>query len=145
MSALLTVIPDARQAILDALRARGGLANVQITRSHPGADRVQPRAIWLGAVENADQRARVIGNKRRTEEFTVEVVVSVEYPGNDLDATEAELWPLVKEVAAALREDHTLGGAVDVAQLVPLSFDHYPGTDKRVAEMEMGVACRALV
>lgn len=137
-------VPDAKAALLAALRARPALQDVQVEWAHPGKG-IQRETIYLGDTLPYEQSAKTLGNQHREETYELEVVVTVERAGNDPEAAERRVWELLFELAAVLREDAELGGAVRVAQYRASPVRNFVGAQKRVAESVARVTVTAEV
>lgn len=144
MEGLPSTVPDAKAGLLALLRARPALQGVQVEWSHPGKG-IELETVYLGNVENHQQRAAALGNRERRETYDLELIVTVESRGNEPEATERRCWALLNEVAAVLRDDPELAAAVEVAQYAASPVRNFVGAGKRVAESVVVVSCEATV
>jgi hypothetical protein len=139
----MTSVPAAEAGLLAALRSRAGLAAVQVAPAHPGKT-IKAEAVYLDDPSPV-QRAAALGGRRRAEEYSIEVVVSVLRKGNDLAGVKARMWALVAEVEEAVRADPTLGGAVLTAQVGDIDPQSFRDPSASVAEATVKVACTARI
>lgn len=141
--------PAAKAALLALMRAEPALSGVQVEWSHPGADLIEPECVYLGDV-NVDERAKVLGNRRRDESYALEVVVTVELPGMTPQEVEQRCWTLVGGVRAAVDDNETLGldgpdTNVIVAQIETERMSNFPATEAHVSECLVHVRVNARI
>lgn len=99
-----STIPAVKAAIFELLRARPGLAGVQIEWDRPSDDAMQHEAMWfLGARQT--QKAEAMGNQRRDETFTLELLVSIRRDGNEPQLCELRMWEVIGEIEQLLRQN----------------------------------------
>lgn len=132
-------VPEAKAYLLAALRAAPGLANVQVEWSHPGKG-IKLETIYFGDTNPYQQKSAALGARYRTEEYELELVVTIEKAGNDPEATERRCWALVAAVEDVLRSEPDLGGTVRVAEFTASPVKNYVGPQKRVAESVIAVS-----
>lgn len=130
-------VPDAKSALLAALRARPGLQGVQVEWSHPGKG-IRAETIYFGETVYG-QRAARLGNRTRQEDYTLELVVTVEKAGDQAEACERRCWELLAEIEDELRSNADLDGLVDVAQYQASPVRNFVGASKRVSESVVSI------
>jgi hypothetical protein len=101
-----STIPACKTALLTILGARPALAAVNVSRSEPTKDEdvTNPRMIFLGAVESAENWS-TLGAQRRRETYRLGITVYAEDWGDDPDAAETAAFGLWAEVTDGLRDD----------------------------------------
>lgn len=134
-------VPEAKAALLAAMRAQEGLQGVQIEWAHPGKG-IKRETIYFGDTL-FDESPAALGNRNRNEDYTLELVVTVEKAGNDAEGAERRVWALLAEIAGVLRENADLDGEVRVAQVRGGPVRNYAGDMKRVSECVLGVGVTA--
>jgi len=108
-----STIPAAKTALLVALQAVPGLADVLVERGLP-VD--QPPATERVYIDNAVDITRdwmMLGRKRLDESYTLRIHVEVYQSGDDQAACEDRLWEIVALVEQATIADLTLGGLLN--------------------------------
>lgn len=138
-----STVPTSKTAILAAIATRSALTGIQQEWAHPGPS-IEAESIFLGGVESNDEPA-TMGNQKRDEFYTVEVIVSVQQGGDDAKTIEVRMWALVAEVEQAIRADSTLGAAVLSAQIAGKTQRPYIGPEERISEAVVRVKCRARI
>lgn len=109
--------PAVKAALLTQLAARTGLAGVGIHWAAPVDSHLYAQSgedIFLGDVSRDEEWLVLGGTRPRDEHYRLTVVVQAYRKGNDPQATETRCWALVEELAALLRDDPTVGGAITV-------------------------------
>lgn len=135
-------VPAAKDALLAALLARPGLADVQVSWAHPGADLIKREAVYFGDTEY-ETSAKSLGNRERHEEYTIEVVVSVHQSGNDPRGVEIRCWEILNEIEDELRANDDLGESVRIAEFTAAPVRLYVGARERIAESVVQVSVSA--
>jgi hypothetical protein len=108
--AISSTVPTIKDALVAALLAQPALAQVQVERAHPGPEKLEREAIWLGAARGRHEIPVVkAGRKPRDEVYTIEVLVSVLKPGGTLEEVEERAFALLAEVEDVLADDPRLG------------------------------------
>lgn len=136
----MSTVPDAKAAILAALRAHPDLQGAQVEWAHPGAA-IKLEAIYFGDTEH--QQNYVAMPRGRREEYVLNLVVTVEDRGNNAERAERRCWAILDTIADAIAEDFTLGELVDVAQFSAAPVQCYFGAGKRVAESVVRISATA--
>lgn len=101
-----------------------GVAGVQVTYGPPGPN-VAGESVWLGRVASTELPSQLGQNKRR-EDYTIDVVILVARDGNDIQAYEQRLSVLRNAVETMLQTatGRTLNGAVNLwAEVVGFETD----------------------
>jgi hypothetical protein len=142
-----STIPAVKAAIVSAIQARPALAGVQVTWGIPH-DAISREWICVGDVIGSQDSA-AIGQQRRDESYTVQVIVNVVRPSLEPARDVSErCFVLVAEIEQALRplSAPPLGVADLIWALVEKTdltetFD----TDQRTARATVHIACRARI
>lgn len=131
--------------LLAQLRARPGLAGVQITWGIPAA-KLEPDWICLrDVVDPAGQETAALGHMRREERYELRIVISVVRQfSEDQEVVAERARVLAAEIEDQLRSDPTVNGAVRTALVVGLSLEEPVDskTAEREARVTVRVACR---
>jgi hypothetical protein len=114
--------PAAKQKLLDLLNARAALAasvankSLKVRWAAPTEEADYKRdVIWLGeTVEQEEEHIQLGGgaNRRKHEEYVVEVGMQAYRTGDDPQGTETAWWELRTELAAAVTADPDLTGSL---------------------------------
>jgi hypothetical protein len=108
--AISSTVPTIKDALVTALKAQAGLAGIQVERAHPGPEKLDREAVWLGAARGRHViPVMKAGRKSRDEEYIVEVLLSVVKPGGTLEEAEERAFALLAEVEDVLADDPRLG------------------------------------
>lgn len=99
-----STVPAVKAALLELLKVRPGLADVQVEYARPADDAMAHDAMWFEGARLA-QKAEALGNTRRDETYTLDLVVSIrrDDDGNP-QACEERMWEVIAEVENQLRE-----------------------------------------
>ena len=111
-----STVPAAKRALTVLLAAHPGLADVQVTRGHPG-DVVERELVMVGGTAVAEQNPRSLGGARRDETYSIAVVVQVKESGSSVEDASERAYALLGHVEDAVRAEPTLGGLVMVAEV----------------------------
>lgn len=104
MAFVPSTIPQAKESILTLLAAANELDGVQQEWGHPGLDNIAYESIFFGAdVEDITEEDRALGNRTRTETYTLTLHVCVYAPGNDAKACEVRCYSLAAVVEEVIR------------------------------------------
>lgn len=112
--------PAAKAALLALLQADAGLSGVQVEYAHPGAA-IQQESIFFNRTTENDSSV-ALGQRKRDEDYTLEVVVSVARDGNDPQGCEERCWALVAAIEDVVRANPDLSRTVS-------KFALYDGAD----------------
>jgi hypothetical protein len=105
-----STVPAVKAYLLAEFQNDADLTGVTVKWSAPAdGDQYTRDMVWLGDVDQTEVY-RAIGQERKDEDYTLEVVVQAYLEGDDPRATEERAWELRAAVAAAIRADLTLGG-----------------------------------
>ncbi|MDP2712307.1 MAG: hypothetical protein Q8O56_13905 [Solirubrobacteraceae bacterium] len=99
-----TTVPAVKAALYDLLKARPGLAGVQVEWARPSHDAMQPEAVWFEGTKTK-QRAQAMGHQRRDETYILELTVSIVLDGDEARACEYRMWQVVADIEACVREN----------------------------------------
>lgn len=130
--------PAAKAALLTLLQADLG-SGVQVEYAHPGPA-IQQESIFFNRTTENDTSV-ALGQRKRDEDYTLEVVVSVARDGNDAQGCEERCWALVGHIETVVRANPSLSGTVakfalyDGADMTP-----YAEGGQRIAEAVCRVA-----
>lgn len=106
-----------KAALITRLKARPGLAGVQVTWGIPSQD-LNDEWIMVGDVDGT-QEAVHLGALRREEEYVLDIQVSVVRDmAADAQTTAERAFALAAEIEDELRTDPSVGGAVREAQVI---------------------------
>lgn len=140
-----STVPAAKAALLALLQARPGLQGVQVEWAHPGRN-IEDESLFFGTTQVPEEPATLGPNRKRNENFTLELVVSVLERGDEAQATEERAWALVAEIENAVRGNDTLGlSQIIKAEIVHKAERNYAGAPERVAEIVVQVKCQARI
>jgi hypothetical protein len=140
-----STIPALKRQLVAALKARSGLAGIQVSYGAPFPV-PEPEWIWVADV-SGQQVAAALGQQRREETYTLTVLIHAmsSDPADQQTPTE-RAFALMAEVEAQLRSDATVGGAVRVAQIEgPIKLEELAGPNARGARVTFSVACAARI
>lgn len=139
MTAQITQWSDVKAAIVDALRAREGLAGVQVVSA--AIDGAEQDSIQIGGRDDLPSPLSSLGNRARDERLTIRGFCRSTRPGNGeeviREAREAcvALYGEVEKYFVEDRTSPTLGGLVRTAQLVRASTLELPSEDSNGAAL----------
>lgn len=136
-----TLVVPTKQAVFDLWAANPTLAAVQVSYGLP-RDYEEERLLILDAEIDQDWLAN---GRTREERFTVDCLLTTMTGGRTQREADDRAHELLKVVGDILRNDHTLGGLVLVAELKPKRLNTAPTEEGYAAEFEFGVAVRAVV
>jgi len=141
-----TAIDAATTALATLVRARlaGASERVPYSIGHPGSE-VESEHIWCnGHVDDEDQEHAVSGLITKDETFTLRVHVLVTLVCDEFHEARARCSALRDLVMNAVRDDFTLGGAVELATVISVEPDQaIPGDGRHSAGDTIRVRCRA--
>lgn len=109
--ATTSTVPLVKDTLLALLRARAGLAEVQVERADPVGKRKKD-LIYLGDVRGRQEIASIrAGRKSRNETYELEVVCYAEVRGRNVATSDAEdrVFALFAEVQDQVADDPQLG------------------------------------
>src|SRR5487761_2653762 len=112
-----------KNAIVDGLAMRAGLAGVQVASAYLGKD-TKAESIQIGVGDELNQSWSQIGNRERQEDMIIRGIVWVMKPGADeavIRTTRARAVALMAEIEDFFRVDPSIGGLVKVSEIVPKS------------------------
>lgn len=150
MSAATTsVVVTAKRKLVELLRARSGLAGVQVEYAWPGEGKASREIIYLGGASGPVQIAGLrAGRKTRDEAPELLVLVKAEIPGGDQEQADVRVYALGAELEDLLAEDPSLAGALPKpgrAVITNVELDYAYGSDGhgRVSELTYSVLINA--
>lgn len=122
------------------------LDGIPIEMGFPGAD-VGREEIWVAEEVDSTQvwETSGAGNQQRRETFTVRVNVFVVESGNDFETLRDRVRDITAEIEAAIRADHTLGGAVWHAAVAGVERDSGAKKDARLVQRTVLIDVMAFV
>lgn len=85
------------------------MAGVQVEYAHPGVS-IQQESVFFRQTF-LEETAGALGQQRRNERYTLELIVAVALDGDDAQACEERMWALVAVVENSLRPPTGPGGA----------------------------------
>lgn len=142
----ISTVPAAKAYIFGRLEAAlsSTLAGVTLTWTYPTDEKsIGEEHIHFGDVEQ-DEEWGSIGAQRRTEDYTVELVVLTKVYGDDPRGTDERLWELREAVAAIVRASPSLGGLlIGSAQISATRTDLHPLSNAWAARARLSVHCNA--
>ncbi len=144
--AATSVVPATRKKLREQLRARAALARVQVTTGKPQAPDREYIAVLGAETHRQEQAAMGTTAHPRREDFELALVISVVQAGHpDSDAVVDRVFVLVAELENQLRDDQTIGGNVEYAEVSELPFEDLGPNDDgfREARVHARVRCRA--
>jgi hypothetical protein len=130
-----------------------GLASepaVKVSWGYPG-EGAPPELVWVGEFQDAEQEARSVGQRRRTEMYEVAVYVDVAMNAAEPEPVNRRIAVLTKAVEAVVHDQPHLGdvlgndglaqvaGVDTVVTTMPLTETAYGGVVK------VRVSCRARI
>ncbi len=140
-----------KDALLEKLQAREGLAGVQVSYGFPKTP--QKEIVMLGDIHGR-QTPGALGRLSREERYRLEVTVKVEKQGTSQQPVTQRAYALADELEAQLRSDPTVGGVVRVAQIGGeqddpgrFQLEEFATADGqgRMAVLTIDVACQARI
>lgn len=138
-----STIPTAKAGILTLLAARPALASVQRVWAHPGQLIEKESIFFLEALEEESPAA--IGQLKREENYTIDLLVSVLQDGDDAKACEERAWALVAEVETALRAEPKPAAGVLWATVSAKRLNNFPGPESRTSEITVVISVKARI
>lgn len=99
-----STVPAVKAALFTLLRDWPGLGGVQIEWARPSEDAMALESVWFGGARLA-QKAEALGNQRRDETYTLDLVISIRRDGDEPQLCEQRMWDIVAEVEQLLREN----------------------------------------
>lgn len=136
-----------KKSLLTNLAARSDMAAVQVEWARPSTDAIQQESLWCEDTENIED-ALQLGQLRREEDYTLNLIVSVERDGDDAEGCEARMWDIVAAIEEELRQNNTPAGSDQGVRWALLSgWRHIPGVSegKRVSEIVLRIRVRARI
>ena len=130
-----------KNAIVDGLAMRAGLAGVQVASAYLGKD-TKAESIQIGVGDELNQSWSQIGNRERQEDMIIRGIVWVMKPGADeavIRTTRARAVALMAEIEDFLRVDPSIGGLVKVSEIVPKSCTEHANPDGRMCQVDFDV------
>lgn len=118
-------VPGALDALVTALRAAPGLADVTVFDGPVVTASGQQEAVTVGDIGDPEDPTAVEGQNAREglapapdrEQYTIRCAVIVRVGGGDASAARHRAYQLLGEIGGVLAGDQRLGGAVMIAQL----------------------------
>ena len=108
-----SVVTACKQALVTLLKARAGLAGVQVAFGYPGNDLAERERIFMGSARASQEQAGLKAGRRfRDETATFEVVVQVESVGGTPEDAETRALALGKEVEECVADNKYLSGSI---------------------------------
>jgi hypothetical protein len=138
--ALSTTQPSLKANLRDLLKLRSGLEGVQISWGFPKSPANE--FILMGDIHDDGEATGALGNQRREETYTLEVLVKVEKNGADQEATTKRAYVLRDEIAQQLRADASVGGAVRQALVVGTGLMEFHSDTVRIAVLTIRIQCK---
>lgn len=139
----VSTAPTVKETLRTGLLARAGLAGAQVTWDRP-SQKLRRDLVYLGTIESAEGWA-AIGGKRREENFTLSIEVSVVRAFADDPATTAQrAFAVLGEITEHLRADPTLGIAGLIAAQVG-GWTHVADADSEAGWREARITTRIAV
>ena len=121
-----STIPAVKTALLALLVAE--LDPVQVSWAKPSQEAIAHESVWFDGADST-QRAEAMGNQRRDETFTLELIVSCIRDGDDAQGLELRMWEIVADVEQLVRDNPKPIPA-------PLFDIQYGGAKQRPAQAE---------
>lgn len=136
-----TKVEEAKDTLVAMFAAAPGLAGIQVSYGVP-RDLEQERLVVGGA--DIDQEWEAFA-RTREERFSIEFWLTIIQPGDSQREATQRARDLLRVVGQVVRDDHTLGGLVLVAELKPRRLNETPTDEGYASEFEGVIACRAIV
>ena len=136
-------IPILKRNLVDVLKARDAIPASAVTYGWPtGALPNEWICVW-DARQAWDQEPAAIQRvtQPREETFVLMVVISVVRPAGSQEQANERAFQFLGELEDALREDHSVMGAVRVAQVSGQSFEERDDGKNCECRLMVGVAC----
>ncbi len=148
-----STVPAAKAAILEALKTRPALNEVQITWGEPTETEDLGDALIFFDSEPVTRQPewRVLGTGQLDETYIITLVVRNRLFGDEPADVEQRCWELIDQVEQQLRLDPHLGGILSDSQDArALSFDEQqvrssPLSDGWMAEGTVPLVCHARI
>lgn len=145
MATTTSTVPALLTALKAALDVRAGLAGVVVTTAPSGEPLPYESIQWFGT--NEDQSWAALGNRRRSETYTLRGGIFCQQRGGGdtvWDAVRTRAYAILAELEDELRTNPTLGlGSRVVAQLVSANLDQGAQDNGRWAALDLAVAVSA--
>lgn len=103
--------PRVKKAILEHLTAEAGMKGVQVAYAHPGSAIQQEAVYFHRTIEN--EAPASLGQLRKTEEYSLDLIVDVVQDGDDAQAAEERCWELVAVVEQYVRANPGIPSATE--------------------------------
>lgn len=116
--------PAYKTALITALKARPGLAGVQITYGFLIRG-LRNESIAVGSIEWEDEKYAAVGNRRKEENYWVNLWVWVSRKGRTQQEATERVFALLAEIEVFLRETPIMVG-VNWAQVEPVTLNEAP-------------------
>ncbi len=138
-----TTIPATKAALLTLLQA--ALDDVQVEWGKPSHDALAQESVWFEGTR-LTERATAMGQQRRDETYTLELIVSIALDGDDAQACELRMWELVAEIETVVRANPK----PIPAPLFDIQFagaEHRPSQaeGQRISEAVVSIAARSRI
>lgn len=144
--AVTSTVPDVKLYLVGddgLLPSASGLAGIAVTYGHPGRD-MEREFVYVGGTVAWDEEWASLGAGRRTERYTLELIINVTTPGNDQREATERAFALLNEIGKAVLGDPTLGGRMlTSAELVFRTLGEGMYDEGREAQIAAGIRCDA--
>jgi hypothetical protein len=144
----VSTIPLLKANLKTRLEARAGLSGVTISY---GAPIPAPNEfVWLGDVENWEQEPATMNpvTRPRDETYVLKVLIMAYRDGSDQQIATERAFDFAEEIAADLRSDITVNGAVRGAQFAENysnRVEEMASDTARACLLTVGVYCEARI
>jgi len=144
-----STIPAVKAAFVTAIAANAAFSGVQVTYGHPGRN-AEREFVFVGGTSTANQEWATLGAGQRSEEYALELFVSVLQPGADQRDVTERAFVLFAAIEALLRADPSLGLALTGVkalrvQLRPRRLIEGPVDDGRLGEIHADLVVDARI
>lgn len=129
--------PAFKDALFDALAARGGLSGVTVSYGVPlGA----PREFIALTDISGSQEFAALGQLAKNETYVLDVYVSVLREGNQQQQCTERCFAIAAEIEDYLRTNPTVNNTVRVAELLsPFQLEEYGSDQARQSILTLGI------
>lgn len=137
-----TTIPAVKAALYDLLKAE---LSVRVEWARPSEDALPLESVFFAGVKST-QAAEAMGNQRRDETYTFELVVAVHRDGDDPRACELRMWEIVSAIEAVVRANpRPIPAPLFDVQYAGVEQQPHQAEGQRISDAVIRIAARARI
>lgn len=135
--------PTIKQTLVSAITARPALTGVQVTYGFILRG-LRTESVALGRIDWESELWAATGNKRKEENYWIELWVWVQRKGFTQKQSTERAFAILADIEVFLREDPLLGGLVNLVSIEPVSVAEAPANEgyQTMAEARIHVKAR---